>query len=131
MRTVTNRLDKPVPGLQDVFLTVSLEGSLMSEEQKRKLNPMIVKVHSVTNLPDTPLSYEELSRTCLPVTTAYKFFKYPEHISEGKEHAKNMYWDDLSVFLAGNLKLHTDFNPSNAEATFVQRTRMQIFMKTI
>jgi len=58
--TVTERLEKPVNGLEDVFITVSLSGPLMSERQHRKLNPLVVKVTSATDMPEKPLSFDEL-----------------------------------------------------------------------
>ena len=57
---VTNRLEKPVPGIEDMFVSVQLSGPLLSEEQKKELNPMIIKIHSVTNMPETPLSHDQL-----------------------------------------------------------------------
>jgi hypothetical protein len=33
----------------------------MVEEQKRELNPMIFKIYSAKNMPDTPLPYGDLS----------------------------------------------------------------------
>ena len=58
--TVTERLDKSMTGLEDMFITVSLSGPLMSEQQHRKLNPLVVKITSATDMPDTPLPLDEL-----------------------------------------------------------------------
>ena len=60
MEAVTERLAKPIPSIKDMFVTVSLSGSLMSDELRRKLNPLVIKVHAATNMPDTPLSYADL-----------------------------------------------------------------------
>ena len=38
---------------------------------------------------------------CHPVYCKYKFYKQPEHLTGGKEHAKNIYWDDINVVLLG------------------------------
>ena len=57
---ITERLEKPINEVCDVFFTVSLNGPLMTEEQRHKLNPLVVKVHSATNMPNSPLDYEEL-----------------------------------------------------------------------
>ena len=60
LTSVTERLEKAIPGIDDVFFTVALSGPLMTDEQKQSLNPLVVKVHSATNMPDTPINYAEL-----------------------------------------------------------------------
>ncbi|XP_033114402.1 uncharacterized protein LOC117114896 [Anneissia japonica] len=102
LRSITNRLDRPVPGIEDVFITVSLDGPLMSESLRQELNPLVIKIASATNLPDKPLSYEQLDEKCLPVYCMYKFMGDPPHITSGKEHGKNSYWEDTNVVLLGN-----------------------------
>ena len=61
MKSITNRLESPVPGVEDCFVTIEISDSLMAEEQKRELNPMIFKIYSAKNMPDTPLPYGDLS----------------------------------------------------------------------
>ena len=56
----TNRIENPVTGLEDVFFTVALNQPLMSDEQKKKLNPLIIKVQSANDMPNTPISYADL-----------------------------------------------------------------------
>lgn len=104
MKSITNRLESPVPGVEDCFVTIEISDSLMAEEQKRELNPMIFKIYSAKNMPDTPLPYGDLSLRCQPVYCKYKFYKQPEHISVGREHGKNIYWDDINVVLAGTIE---------------------------
>nr|KAG5711366.1 hypothetical protein BaRGS_006063 [Batillaria attramentaria] len=99
--SVTSRLQSAVSGVEDMFITVALDQPLLSDELKSALNPMIITVKSVTDMPDTPMSFEELRTKCQPVYVKYKFFKQPEHITEAKEHARNIYWDDKSVILLG------------------------------
>ena len=60
MQNLTERLDCPVPGIEDLFVTVSLSGPLMSEEQRQRLNPLVIKVHSSSQMPSTPIDYSEL-----------------------------------------------------------------------
>lgn len=60
MEKITNRLENPVPGLEDMFVTLNLNKPLLNEKQKAELNPMIIKIHSATNMPDTPMSYDQL-----------------------------------------------------------------------
>ncbi|KAK3601780.1 hypothetical protein CHS0354_016147 [Potamilus streckersoni] len=66
-QTVTNRLEQPVPGVEDAFVTIQLDGPLMSEKLHRELNPLIIKIQSITNLPQMPVSLETLKQKCLPV----------------------------------------------------------------
>ncbi|XP_033647231.1 uncharacterized protein LOC117306814 [Asterias rubens] len=101
LRSVTNRLTTPVHGLEDVFITVSLDGPLMSEALRRELNPLIIKVSSASSMPSTPQSFRELSRRCMPVYTAYTFFKEPMYESCRKPHGRNIYWEDVNVELLG------------------------------
>ena len=61
MKSVTGRLQNAVSGVEDLFITVALDQPLLSEEQKRELNPMIITVKSVTDMPNSPMSFEELS----------------------------------------------------------------------
>ncbi|XP_022081512.1 uncharacterized protein LOC110974284 [Acanthaster planci] len=103
LRSVTNRLTTPVRGLEDVFLTLSLDGPLMSEGLRRELNPLILKVNSGTSLPASPLPYRELARRCQPVYCAYQLFREPAYESCRKPHAKNIYWEDINVQLLGTI----------------------------
>ena len=59
-QSITGRLQQPVSGVEDLFITVALDQPLLSEEQKRELNPMIITIKSVTDMPNSPLSFEEL-----------------------------------------------------------------------
>lgn len=61
MKMVTNRLKTPVPGIEDMFIQLKLDAPLMSEEQRKELNPMIFTIKSASNLPNTPMSYDELN----------------------------------------------------------------------
>nr|XP_006825129.1 PREDICTED: uncharacterized protein LOC100373146 [Saccoglossus kowalevskii] len=103
VKSVTNRLDKPVPGIEDVFITVSLDGDLMSESQEQELNPLVIKVNYSDKLPNTPISYDELDRKCQPVYCKYTFYKQPEHKSIGRSHSSTVYWEDTNVVLLGML----------------------------
>ncbi|XP_069101496.1 uncharacterized protein [Argopecten irradians] len=103
MKSVTSRLAEPVMGVEDCFISLKVDGPIMSEKQKLELNPMIIKVHSCTNLPDSPISYPELKMRCKPVYCKYEFFKQPVHTSAGRDHARNIYWDDVNVVLTGTL----------------------------
>ncbi len=57
---ISERLQQPFGDIDDMFVSLSLSGPLMSETQHRKLNPLVLTVHSATDLPDSPLSYTDL-----------------------------------------------------------------------
>ncbi|KAL8603356.1 hypothetical protein ACOMHN_039719 [Nucella lapillus] len=104
MQSITSRLQQPVAGVEDLFITVSLDQPLLSEDQKRALNPMIITVKSVTDMPSSPMTFEELQSKCQPVYCKYQFFHQPFHSTVAKEHARNLYWDDKNVVLLGPLE---------------------------
>ena len=60
MKTVTERMEKPIPTIDDLFVMVSVEGDLMSEQQKERLNPMVIRISTASNMPDRPMSFEEM-----------------------------------------------------------------------
>ncbi|XP_021347646.1 uncharacterized protein LOC110446691 isoform X2 [Mizuhopecten yessoensis] len=103
VKSITSRLTEPVMGVEDCFISLKVDGPIMSEKQRLELNPMIIKIHSCTNLPDSPITYPELKMRCKPAYCKYEFFKQPVHSSEGREHARNIYWDDVNVVLTGTL----------------------------
>ncbi|CAH1265877.1 KIAA1257 [Branchiostoma lanceolatum] len=102
-QSITNRLDKPGPFIQDVYVTVALDGALMSEKHLRELNPLIIKVAHASNMPATPLNYQLLKDKCEPTYISYKFLDQDVHRSIGREQDSNVYWDDLNVILTGTL----------------------------
>ena len=57
---MTNRLETPVPGIEDAFVTLQMDEPLLDEKQKQELNPMIIKIHSTTAMPNTPLPFDQL-----------------------------------------------------------------------
>lgn len=59
-KSITERLGNKVNGIEDLMVTVSLDKPLLSDEQKKDLNPMVIKLCSVNDLPNKPLSYKEL-----------------------------------------------------------------------
>lgn len=98
---VTVRLDKPTQTLEDCFVTISLESNLMSDRQIDLLNPMMIKVDKIVDLPEKPLSYNELKEKCEPVYCSYKFFKQPSYRTEARLHDKLVFYNDINVYLLG------------------------------
>ena len=60
IKGITNKTEKSEGKIEDLLLTVSLDDHLLSTVQKRMLNPMVIKVCSVSSMPCTPLSYRQL-----------------------------------------------------------------------
>lgn len=104
VQTITNRLDKPVPGLEDMFVTLQLNKQLLNQKQKEDLNPMIIKIHSVTNMPSSPMTHEQLKEKCMPAYCRYSFFNLLPHVTLKRPHAPSVYYDDINVILAGTFE---------------------------
>ncbi|XP_067938136.1 uncharacterized protein FLJ43738-like [Watersipora subatra] len=104
-----SRLDTPVRSVLDAFVSVSIDKDLLTPELTRELNPLSIKIKSVKNLPDEPVSYETLRKKCHPCSLSYDFFRHATHTTRRNPQEKNLYWDDLNVVLLGTL--------SNAQLT--------------
>nr|XP_006007885.2 PREDICTED: uncharacterized protein KIAA1257 homolog [Latimeria chalumnae] len=100
-KSVTSRVAKPSPDVLDAFLTVSVDKSLMSIEQELELNPLIIRIISVTSLPTTPVPVHVLKEKCDPVYCKYKFHNLPPYQSGGREHGTHVYFKDVNVILTG------------------------------
>ena len=60
MKSNTTKLSKPAGNIEELLLSVSLDDELLSEIQKRELNPMVIRVSSASELPNKPLTYKQL-----------------------------------------------------------------------
>jgi len=100
-RNVTFRCDSPFRPMCDAYVQVSLDKNLLPSGLERKLNPMIVTLRSVKNLPCNPSSYEKLDEDCLPVYCKYNFMDGDFVTTAGKNHSPNVYFDDTRVFFLG------------------------------
>lgn len=60
VKSNTTKLGKPAGNIEELLLSVSLDDDLLSETQKRELNPMVIRVSSASELPNKPLSYMQL-----------------------------------------------------------------------
>ena len=60
-KSITGKLGAKVNGLEDLMVTVTVDKPLLSDEQKKDLNPMVIKLCCVNDLPNKPLSYKELN----------------------------------------------------------------------
>lgn len=60
IKSTNSRLDAPIGTVEDLVITLSVDAPLLSEPQKKALNPMIIRVMSACNMPSKPLTYREL-----------------------------------------------------------------------
>ena len=60
VKSKTTKLGKPAGNIEELLLSVSLDGDLLSERQKQELNPMVIRVSSASELPNKPLTYKQL-----------------------------------------------------------------------
>ncbi|XP_058422613.1 uncharacterized protein FLJ43738-like [Diceros bicornis minor] len=99
--TVVSRGSGMSANILDCLLTLKTEVPLMTEEQKRDLNPLTIKIKCVSCLPSQPLPIHELERLCTPVYCKYQFHKTPVHKTEGQPHGVRIYFEDINVIFLG------------------------------
>ncbi|XP_029768431.1 uncharacterized protein KIAA1257 homolog [Terrapene carolina triunguis] len=102
-RLVISRLQEKSPKILDAYVTFTTEEPLMSERQIRELNPLIIKIHSATCLPMTPVPIEVLQATCVPTYCRYQFHNLPPHQTQGQTHGTHIYFKDVNVILTGTI----------------------------
>ncbi|XP_020606074.1 uncharacterized protein FLJ43738-like [Orbicella faveolata] len=103
VKSNTTKLGKPAGNIEELLLSVSLDDDLLSERQKKELNPMVIRVSSASELPNKPLTYKQLREKCKPVHVSYQFYKQPLHASVGRDHGSDVFWEDVNVVLLGTL----------------------------
>lgn len=95
------RLDDPIDSLDDCLVSIDVGNTLMSEQQLYDLNPLTIKIEKITNMPDKPLSYDELKSQCEKAYCSYSFFKNSVHKSPSILQDKDLYFNDINVYLTG------------------------------
>ncbi|XP_061053326.1 uncharacterized protein CFAP92 isoform X1 [Eubalaena glacialis] len=100
-QTVVSRGSGRSANVLDCFLTLTTEVPLMTEEQKRDLNPLTIEVKCVSCLPSPSVSFSELERLCTPVYCRYQFHRTPVHRTEGQPHGTHVYFQDVNVIFLG------------------------------
>ncbi|XP_066899190.1 uncharacterized protein CFAP92 [Kogia breviceps] len=100
-QTVVSRGSGVSANVSDCFLTLKTEVPLMTEEQKRDLNPLTIEIKCVSCLPSRPVSFGELERLCTPVYCTYQFHRTPVHRTEGRPHGPHVYFRDVNVIFLG------------------------------
>ncbi|XP_069500062.1 uncharacterized protein CFAP92 isoform X2 [Ambystoma mexicanum] len=101
--SVTSCLKEPFQNIVNGLVTLALETPLLSEEQKRELNPLVIRINSATCLPNTPVPIEVLKAKCVPVYCRYKFHDQPIHQTHDQEHGTHIYFKDVNVILTENI----------------------------
>ncbi|XP_064930950.1 uncharacterized protein CFAP92 isoform X3 [Columba livia] len=102
-KSVISRLAENNPEVLDAYLTFTVETPLLSERQKRELNPLVIRIKSATCLPNTPVPIEVLQRLCVPTYCKYKFHNFPPHRTHGQVHGTHVYFKDVNVLLTGTM----------------------------
>ncbi|XP_059800076.1 uncharacterized protein cfap92 isoform X2 [Hypanus sabinus] len=102
-KSVTNKLEKIIPGLLDALFTVSVDKSLMSKEVEKELNPMVIRIISASSMPSTPVPIHILQERCGPVYCQYQLFDLPCHQTKGREHGADVSFKDVNLILTGTI----------------------------
>lgn len=66
-RLCVSRLDTPVKTVLDGFVSVSVDKDLLTDEFRKELNPMSIKIKSIKNMPDEPVTYRRLREKLVDV----------------------------------------------------------------
>jgi len=104
-KQISTRLEESTNPLCDVYINLSLDKKLLPKALEKKLNPLVLTIKSVKDLPNTPISYESLKQGCQPVFCKYSFMGQPCVVTKSRSHGKDIFFDDVKVFFLG------DFNP--------------------
>merc|ERR1739838_307834 len=87
----------------DAYVSIHLDKCLLPGGLQKRLNPIVMTIKVVKDLPDKPLSYEQLAEECEPVFCKYSFFDNSEiNESVGRPHEKDVHFNDVRVFFLGD-----------------------------
>ena len=120
------RLADALPTIEDCFINVTLENNLMSEHQLYDLNPITIKIEKASNMPDKPIGFVALKEKGEKVYCKYNFFKQPLYKTSELVQEKNIYFNDINVYLAGLLnkeELHEFLHQTPFEIEIHDRDR--------
>ncbi|XP_038596750.1 uncharacterized protein KIAA1257 homolog isoform X3 [Tachyglossus aculeatus] len=102
-RYVVCRLPEKCAKITDCFLSFTTETPLMTEKQKQDLNPLVIEIKSVKCLPLSHVPVTKLQEMYVPVYCKYQFHNAPPHQTRGQAHGTHVYFQDVSVVLAGTI----------------------------
>ncbi|CAF1074162.1 unnamed protein product [Rotaria sp. Silwood1] len=117
-KIITSRLDDHAilpRSIHDCFVSIKIEDhQLMNETLTNEFNPLSITICHVENMPSTPVSYSELKQRCEPVYCSYQLFDQPIHQTSKKLQARNIYWNDLHLYLTNliNENIMSEFRNS-------------------
>ncbi|KAM8930751.1 uncharacterized protein CFAP92 [Pelodytes ibericus] len=101
--SVVERFPETSDKVLDGYISMEINSPLLSEGQKRELNPLVIRILSATSLPAIPSAIQVLQESCVPVYCRYKFHHQPYHETRGQEHGSHVYFKDVNVILAGTI----------------------------
>uniref|UniRef100_A0A6I8NQH0 DUF4550 domain-containing protein n=1 Tax=Ornithorhynchus anatinus TaxID=9258 RepID=A0A6I8NQH0_ORNAN len=102
-RYVVCRLPEKSLKVTDCFLSFTIKTPLMTEKQKQDLNPLIIEIKSVKCLPFSHAPVAKVQEMFVPVYCTYQFHNAPPHRTRGQPHGTHVYFQDVSVILAGTI----------------------------
>ncbi|KAM9324461.1 uncharacterized protein CFAP92 [Gastrophryne carolinensis] len=100
---IAGRLQESTDKILDSYITLALNTSFLSHQQRRELNPLVIRILSATSLPTTPTPIKALQEECLPVYCRYRFQDQPYHQTHGQTHGTHVFFRDINVIFAGTI----------------------------
>ncbi|KAG9483675.1 hypothetical protein GDO78_009544 [Eleutherodactylus coqui] len=101
--SVTSRLQECSQQILDCYMSLALNAPLLSDQQKRALNPVVIRILSATSLPTSPTPIRVLQAKCIPVYCKYRFPDHPFHQTHGRTHGTHVFFRDVNVVFAGTM----------------------------
>ncbi len=98
---LASRMIETTSTIEDCLVSINLENSFMSEQQLVDLNPLSIIIQKSTNMPNDPVTYNELKEKCEPAYCSYSFFKQTIYRTLGIAQEENLYFNDINVYLTG------------------------------
>lgn len=98
-----NRIPNSINSLEDMFCRVSIEPDVLSPDQKKRLNPFIIKIRKINNLPIIDEKINEINKKYKPIFCEYQFSDFPRYRTIERSHRKSIPFNDISIVLFGEL----------------------------